>query len=364
MSRVRWRAAVSLLSLVCASVGVAGERLFSQTPASRTAPSAHKGTLERVSVPGKALEGNLLGASAAPDVSIYLPASYQRDPMRRYPVVYVLHGYNSTDLVFFGPSGIELDVIADRVFERSAAREMILVMANCMNAFGGCFYSSSATTGDWETYMAGDLVAYVDTHYRTIPRRAARGLAGHSMGGYGTVRIAMKRSDVFGAIYAMSACCLDEGTAGPGVRAESTAAERVKAIDEITDRITRRTLAKAAAWSPNPQNPPLYLDLPTRNGDVVHDVAAKWAANSPLAMLDQYVPNLRNYTAITLDVGTQDILMTSNRAFADRLRGYNIPHTFETYDGGHNDRVDQRLEQYLLPFFSKHLSFEEDRLAR
>src|SRR6185295_9806735 len=72
----------------------------------------------------------------------------------------------------------------------------------------GSMYSSSVTTGDWETYVAGDLVAYVDAHYRTIPNRLSRGLAGHSMGGYGAVRIGMKRPDVFSSLYLMSSCCL------------------------------------------------------------------------------------------------------------------------------------------------------------
>ena len=64
---------------------------------------------------------------------------------------------------------------------------------------------SSATTGDFENYVARDVgVAYIDAHYRTIPNRQSRGLVGHSMGGYGASRIGMKHPDVFGALYIMS----------------------------------------------------------------------------------------------------------------------------------------------------------------
>src|SRR3954469_10440259 len=80
-------------------------------------------------------------------------------------------------------------------------------------------YSASPTSGDWETYIAEDLVKYIDSHYRTIATREARGLGGHSMGGYGTVRIGMKRPDVFSSLYIMSACCLlndPGGRAGGG----------------------------------------------------------------------------------------------------------------------------------------------------
>jgi S-formylglutathione hydrolase FrmB len=206
----------------------------------------------------------------------------------------------------------------------------------------------------------------VDKNYRTIPTRDARGLAGHSMGGYGTVRIAMKRPDVFSAIYALSSCCLNEGTVRPGRSGQPSPAELVKSIDEVrgTRGGAQGTLARAAAWAPNPANPPLYLDLPTKNGEVVPDVAVKWAANSPVAMLDQYVPNLKKYKAIALDVGLQDGLITSNQVMVERLKRFGVAHTFETYEGDHNNRIPQRLEEKVLPFFSKYLSFEQSRETR
>jgi S-formylglutathione hydrolase FrmB len=210
----------------CALAVTAGTAVHSQAPAPRApgaagaqAPVALKGTLERIKVHGRSLEGNLMGESAEPEVSIYLPPSYQRERTRRYPVVYLLHGYTNSDLGYFGPEGRGLHLIAERVFGNGAAKEMILVMPNCMNAYGGCMYSNSVTAGNWEGYVAEDLVAYMDSHYRTIGTRESRGLGGHSMGGYGTLRIAMKRPDVFGAIYALSSCCLNECTVRPPRRA-------------------------------------------------------------------------------------------------------------------------------------------------
>jgi len=299
-------------------------------------------------------------------VSIYLPPSYRTDRNRRYPVVYLLHGYTGSDLGYFGPTGRQLHVIAERVFGSGAAREMILVMPNCMNAFGGCMYSNSVTAGDWEGYVAEDLVAYIDKTYRTIPTRDARGLGGHSMGGYGALRIAMKRPDVFAAVYALSSCCLNEGTVRAPRGGGPSPAELVKSVDEVRGARggAQGTLARAAAWAPNPQNPPLYLDLPTKNGEVVPEVAVKWAANSPVAMLDQYVPNLKKYRALALDIGLQDGLITSNQVFVDRLKRFGIPHTYETYEGDHGNRIPQRLEEKVLPFFSQHLSFEQGRETR
>jgi S-formylglutathione hydrolase FrmB len=321
-----------------------------------------KGKLVRITVHGKSLEGNLMGESASPEVSIYLPPSYTTDGNRRYPVVYLLHGYTGTDLSYFGPTGRQLHVVAERVFGRGAGREMILVMPNGMNAYGGSMYSNSVTTGDWEGYVAEDLVAYMDRNYRTIPSRESRGLAGHSMGGYGAMRIGMKRPDVFAAIYALSSCCLNEGNVRPTSDGQPSAAESIKSVEEARgNRGAQGTLARAAAWAPNPANPPLYLDLPTKNGQVQPHVAVKWAANSPVAMLDQYVPNLKKMKAIALDVGLQDNLITSNKVLVDALTRFGVAHTFETYEGDHSSKVAQRMEEKVLPFFSQKLSFDQPR---
>ena len=134
-----------------------GLTLSAQTPqpVAPADPSALKGKLERVKVYGKSLDGNLMGETASPEVSIYLPPSYLTDPTRRFPVVYLLHGYTSTDLTYFGSTGPrQLHVIADRVFTSGGAREMILVMPNALNAYGGSMYGNSVTTGDWEGYIA------------------------------------------------------------------------------------------------------------------------------------------------------------------------------------------------------------------
>jgi S-formylglutathione hydrolase FrmB len=364
LTRSRALQTAAAFAVVFAVTALSGDPVLSQAPPAPSAAPAQavaiKGKLERIKVHGKSLEGNLMGESAEPEVSIYLPPSYATNTTRRYPVVYLLHGYTGTDLGYFGPTGRQTHVIAERVFASGAANEMILVMPNCMNAYGGCMYSNSVTAGDWEGYIADDLVAYMDKNYRTIASRDGRGLAGHSMGGYGTLRIAMKRPDVFSAIYALSSCCLNEGNVRPPRGGGPSPAESIKSVEQARgNRGAQGTLARAAAWAPNPDNPPLYLDLPTKNGEVQPQVAVKWAANSPVAMLDQYVPNLKQYKAVALDIGLQDGLITSNKVFVEALTRFKVPHTFETYEGDHGNRIPQRLEEKVLPFFSRHLSFEQ-----
>ena len=174
-------------------------------------PSANAtGTVREITVHGASLEGNLLGDSPDRHVTVYLPPSYAMQPNRRYPVVYMLHGFTDTDFKWFGGAGgwMNLKQVADDAMASGASKEMILVVPNAFNKMHGAFYSDSMTTGDWEDFIAHDLVAYIDQHYRTIARTESRGLAGHSMGGYGTMRIGMEHPDVFSSIYALSPCCL------------------------------------------------------------------------------------------------------------------------------------------------------------
>jgi hypothetical protein len=120
----------------------------------------------------------------------------------------------------------------------------------------------------------------------------------------------------------------------------------------------RAQLASAAAWSPDPKNPPLYLDLPSKNGVAQPDVLAKWAANAPLAFVDQYIGNLRQYRAISMDVGDQDGLRFDATKLHDILDSYGIANGFEIYPGTHTSAVSVRFQNYVLPFFSKNLCFQ------
>src|SRR5664279_5223734 len=115
--------------------------------------------------------------------------------------------------------------------------------------------------------------------------------------------------------------------------------------------------ATAAAWAPNPKNPPLYFDLPTKDGAPQPEIAAKFAANSPLAFVDQYIGNLKQYRAIAMDVGDQDGLRVDASKLHDVFDKYGIANSFEIYSGTHTSAVADRFQNHVLPFFSKNLCF-------
>ena len=176
-----------------------------QTEVPAVVANAKPVTVERIKIHGAALEDNLEKNAVDRDVFVFLPPGYAKDKRRRYPVVYALHGYS------IGAEQWTREIHVPQTIEGAFAlgtKEMIVVVPDSKTLHNGSMYSSSATVGDFENFIARDVVAYVDAHYRTIPNRMSRGLVGHSMGGYGATRIGMKHSDVFGSLYIMSPCCL------------------------------------------------------------------------------------------------------------------------------------------------------------
>jgi enterochelin esterase-like enzyme len=328
-----------------------------------------QGTVERIKVHGKSLEGNLDGDSPDRDVSVYLPPSYKADKGRRYPVVYMLHGFTDDDARWFGlvKHWINFPEVINKALADGKTREMIVVMPNAFTRFKGSMYSSSAAVGDWETFITKELVGHIDSHYRTLARKESRGLAGHSMGGYGTMRLGMKYPEIFSSIYALSPCCMDAGRAGaanPAMKEMMKKVEALKTDEEVKSQsfFVLATLASAAAWSPNPKNPPFYIDLPFRDGEPVPDVQARQSANATLVMIHQYIPNLKKLKFIGMDAGTKDASISAATKELDKvLTDYGVTHFYESYDGDHLNRIAERLQSKALPFFSEHLSFEKAR---
>ena len=340
-----------------------------QTNVPEVVAGAKPVAVEHIKIHGTALEGNLEGDAVDRDVIVFLPPSYQKDKKRRYPVVVALHGYS------IGAEQWTHEIHVPQTVEGAFAKgsqEMIVVLPDSKTIYNGSMYSSSATTGDFEKFIWHDVVDYIDAHYRTIPNRTSRGLVGHSMGGYGASRIGMKHPEVFGALYIMSPCCMSPmvgGGPGPAdqMKERAIASEKKVAAAKSPADLAAQSpgfqaaqYATAAAWAPNPKNPPLYFDLPTKDGVPQPEIAAKFTANSPLAFVDQYIGNLKQYRAIAMDVGDQDGLRFDATKLHTLMDNYGIANSFEIYSGTHVSAVADRFQNHVLTFFSKNLCFTAD----
>ena len=141
-------------------------------------------------------------------------------------------------------------------------------------------------------------------------------------------------------------------------------ADSIKTTEELqkAEFFTKILFASAAAWSPDPTNPPFYLDLPVKDGKLQPQVFQKWDANRPLNSLDQYIYNTKMLKAIGFDAGDKDAgIAGSLKTLDNELNKYGIRHFFEIYEGTHTSRVAERIETKMLPFFSRNLTFAEDK---
>jgi len=114
--------------------------------------------MEHIKIHGSALEGNLEGDAVDRDVFVFLPPGYAKEKRRRYPVVYALHGF------FIGAEQWTHEIHVPQTIEGAfaqGAREMIVVLPDSKTLHNGSVYSSSVTTGDFENFIARDVVEYV-----------------------------------------------------------------------------------------------------------------------------------------------------------------------------------------------------------
>lgn len=348
-------ATIPWLVLACLALGVISVRIC------LAGESAAAGRLVMQMVRSEALANNTLGDPAHRNVMVYLPPSYDHS-QQRYPVVYFLHGYDETNTVWRDGRflGFTLPDSVDGLIGDGAINEMILVFPDARNFHFGSFYANSPVTGNWEDFLSIDLVNYVDRNYRTMASASARGIAGHSMGGYGALYIAARNPEVYSSVWGISPATLAM-VGDVALEQEWKKTLALTSIDQLpaAGNFARAYVAIAAALSPHPGKEPFQADFPFRleNGRVVPDPEhhARWTRQFPADAMDQFESGFRKLTAIAFDVGSRDPfthIPAGSRLLSERLTERGIPHRFEVYEAGHWDGVGQRLREEILPFFS------------
>ncbi|HPF50064.1 MAG TPA: alpha/beta hydrolase-fold protein [Draconibacterium sp.] len=328
-----------------------------------------------------ALEDNLLGLSADRKVNVYLPKSYENCPGKHYPVIYFLHGMPAwsdmlMEAVPFGifqqmaqlAAGVDFPAEGflpwlNNLIDDEGMREVIIVMPDASTLFGPSMYVNNSVIGNFEDYIVEDVVAFVDSHYRTIPHFNWRAISGQCAGGYGAMSIAMKHPKVFRYVGALSPAHFPEQTWM--VIAQYMLAEDqiwfdnwgVPAGPTLYSPYSPFKFANCSAymlgqnWLPNLGNPPYFCDLtfvmvdgvPVINPELMTKVDAQ---NLP-ALSQQYEKGLRQLKTVYFDCGENDELgmYQPNVMLNEQLNSMHIKHQFETYSnpGTHISNLYERL---------------------
>ncbi len=348
------------------------------------------GEVKYIDIPAPALEGSLLHVPTQQRAAVYLPPSYA-DSQRRYPVIYFLAGFNSslqyiTQLRVI--QGFHLQEALDRLIAEGKIKEMIVVIPNGVTPLGGSFWVDSLFHGNWEEYLCRDLVRHVDATFRTIAAREARAVAGHSMGGFGALNGAMRHPDVFAAVYALS-----PGLAAPGGLethpsfADPEVRRRISAflgtIDGMEPCQARLALlSQASLWMTMFDSRPLFAlayGAAFGGGDARRALPAypfrpegdgfavdleiwenyergfgKWEEK-----VKRYLGNWKLLSSIVIDVGENDEypwITAGCRTVSRLLNDSGIAHELLLFPGGHQDKLRERLEGFMLPALSKALA--------
>lgn len=321
----------------------------------------------QVEVPAPSLAGNRVGTPTTQTAAVYLPAGYERETTRRYPVVYLLHGIFDSSETWTGY--FEIPAMLDRLIAAGDLPPVIVVMPNGGNRYGGGYYRDSPTSGGWASYIARDLVGFIDGRFRTIARADRRAITGHSMGGFGSIHVPMEMPGVFSVAYAMSPCCLapveDIGFGNTAWRG----AYEMDSVDDLDAALERRDFYAVAvmgvlsAFSPDTTSAPFFVDFPFElvRGEVVTDDAAwlDFEERFPLGRADDRRAQLTQLRALGMDYGTGDQFVhipAATRAFSQRLAELRVPHLLEVYDGDHRQQLAERMESFVLPWIGRALA--------
>jgi len=328
-----------------------------------------------VTIPAPSLKENLVNEPAERDIIVYLPPSYGI-PDRHFPVIYYLPGYGDRSM-----TGFNLPDSMDKLVNDGTVKDMIIVVVNGINNLGGSFYVNSPVTGNWEDFIAEDVVSYMDSHYRTLAQPESRGITGHSMGGFGALNIAMHRPDVFGAVYSMSPGLFDENGLAElqmfdnenlirlFIKYEDDLAKlpEEKARQDMLSGPEQFSLSYGFAFAPNPDKKPPYFDYPFKevNGQLVRDedIWKRWESGfgGIADEAKQYKDNLLKLKGIVVDYGKYDEYEWIPKGcvyFGEQMNAAGIPVKVEEYNGSHGSILGERIRDHMIPFFSETLKFE------
>jgi enterochelin esterase-like enzyme len=342
------------------------------TKTPRPTPTATKpaGSLNEVTIESVALAKNLIGDKTERSILVYLPPAYDTST-KRYPVVYFLPGFGDRSM---DTSSEDIN----KLIQGGTIQEMIIVVVPGDNRLGGSFYVNSPVTGYWEDFVVQEVVGYVDNHYRTIARVESRGISGHSMGGFGSLNIAMLHPNVFGIVYSLSPGLFDKnGLAnsrffnveysihkfidGQKAVLEKPEDQQLEAALAMQDYFST---AYGLAFAPDPQKPPFYFNYPysETNGKLVRDdkVWKQWESGfgGITANVPQYKDNWLKLKGIVVDYGTNDgntWIIDGCIYFDQQLTAAGISHEMAVHDGDHQSQLGKRVLEHMLPFFSKWL---------
>lgn len=268
---------------------------------------------------------------------VYLPPEAATEPARKFPAILFLHGATSNPVEYAGV--IEA---ADQLMAARLMQPTIVILPDGSNEpWAGSFYTNSAVNGRFEDFIVQDVIDAAESRHPV--QKDAWAISGHSMGGFGTMKVTMLHPERFRAAASLSGP-LDLSKVDIlllGVLLEQGGAKPV--YDPAKGLISGLAFSMARAFSPNPSALPAQADFPIdAQGKSDTSVLRRWMAHSPAALARTAKGRL---PPLYFDCGTNDALQMPpfNQGFRDSLAAAGIPFRYDTFAGGHSDKLGERV---------------------
>jgi len=311
---------------------------ITQAPEASSEPIQTTKSFITLELDSKAIANNQIEDTSKRNIHVYLPPSYY-DSEDKYPVVYFLDGYGNSSWSF-----LQKQVsLLDKEFE-AGAQQFIMVSLDGNNKTGGSFYVNSPVSGNWEDFVVQEVVALIDSTYRTRPESQFRGISGYSMGGFGALNLSMKHPEVFGSTLVF----------GPGIFKEEN-------IDDVFATWKYEPAVKhsyAQAFSPNMDNEEVHGNIPEFTGtsednQIIEDWLNGFSGWNK--KVDDYLALNQPLKGLMIAYSDTDFypwIPKGCEYLSEILDKKEIPHTVSTYSGGHIV-PNNAVKDYFIPFFNK-----------
>lgn len=329
------------------------------------------GTMVTEKLVSTVLRDNRIGLDPNRSIMIYLPPGYATSG-KAYPVVYYCHTiFWSAEKLFEDGNLVKL---LERGFANGVVNEFILVAADYSSPTTGSLYENSTTSGRWLDFTADELVPFIDSKFRTLRHRDCRAVTGDFLGGRGAMILAMTHAQLFSVMYA-----LHPVATGTGYLPWATNDVDWKKIHEAKSLAELAGIGRAQmfvsiaqAFLPNPNRPPFFCDfwMELENNEIKLHVENTKKAKAGFLLdhkLEESLSNLQKMRGFAFDWGRYDPTAThvyTNQEFTRKLEDLGIEHEAEEYRGSpwnKNWTEDGRFYTRVLPFFARHLVFEETK---
>ncbi len=317
---------------------------------------ANHGLVERVYITGESLKNNFVHEDSGQEALVYVPRGYYENKDKRYPVLYVLHGFGGNAISWFRDNDTmpepNLRPILDKMISSNEFPEAIVVVSDFNTRHLAGWYQNSPISGNWRDFFIRDVIGFIDTKFRTIADGESRVLLGQSMGGYGAIDIALDSPELFTAVAALSPANLLLRSLSPFEFAYFHQAVKpsIASYTGLKSQLSYAThlfMALSQIVVAEPNNSPTFIksDFSFSDYQAISDLSLEAQMQHEHVLQNDY-SHIEIRTEIGLGEGVRAV---ANFGYVNQeLTKLGFQVSSHLFNGGHDDKLRENIKDSLI----------------